>query len=42
MRDLIDRERQEILAMLCEPEAVLAQWKAAPGTCALYKSMSQT
>jgi len=42
MRDLVDQERREILAMLCGPDSILSQWTPAPGTCALYESLAGT
>ncbi len=42
LRDLIQQERQEILAMLCGPDTILTQWKPAPGTCESYEKLSHT
>jgi hypothetical protein len=36
MRDTIERERAEVVAMLCGPDKIVSIYEPAPETCALY------
>jgi hypothetical protein len=42
VRDLMEEERGEILAILCGPDTFLKQWTPAPETCQMYQDLTRS